>query len=180
MAHDPMDAEALLKSMADALPTHEKDDTTSDLSSSLDVVALFVHACMTSLGFRLRGFNEDRPIDNECTRLAPRLPTQWNKSLNSHSFVYAHTQSAMTFVLHISRMGAKIDIKGLATGHDRIASFDISSRDYISTAALPLRIPMTESGTEDRSNLQAKLKDVFMSPTRITGMYSLSFTVPTT
>jgi hypothetical protein len=59
MTSDPLSSAAVLKGMANALPTHEKEDTTSDLSSSLDCIALFVHACMVNLGFRLLGFNED-------------------------------------------------------------------------------------------------------------------------
>ena len=59
MTSDPLNSAAVLEGMANALPTHEKDDTTSDLSSSLDCIALFVHACMVNLGFRLLGFNED-------------------------------------------------------------------------------------------------------------------------
>lgn len=44
--------------MADALPTHAKDDTDSDLSSSYEAIALFAHACMTAVGFRLVGYRE--------------------------------------------------------------------------------------------------------------------------
>jgi hypothetical protein len=62
MAPDPLGPAAVAEAMVNALPTHEKDDTTSDLSSSLDCVALFVHACMANLGFRLLGFNEDQKI----------------------------------------------------------------------------------------------------------------------
>jgi hypothetical protein len=62
MASNPLSPAAVLDAMANALPTHEKDDTTSDMSSSLDCVALFVHACMVNLGFRLLGFNEDQKI----------------------------------------------------------------------------------------------------------------------
>ena len=62
MASDPLEASAVLEAMANAIPTHEKDDTTSDLSSSLDCISLFVHACMINLGFRLLGFNEERVI----------------------------------------------------------------------------------------------------------------------
>jgi hypothetical protein len=48
--------------MADALSTHKPNDTTSDLSSSHEALALFTHACMVSLGFRLLGFDEDKTI----------------------------------------------------------------------------------------------------------------------
>jgi len=62
MAPNPLNPAAILDRMADALPTHEKDDTTSDLSGSLDAVALMTHAAMAALDFRLVGFNEDQKI----------------------------------------------------------------------------------------------------------------------
>lgn len=52
--------EALLADMATVLPTPQDGDTTSYLSSSLDAIALFVHSCMRTAGFRLLGFNENR------------------------------------------------------------------------------------------------------------------------
>ncbi|EHL00119.1 hypothetical protein M7I_3879 [Glarea lozoyensis 74030] len=39
--------------------------------------------------------------------------------------------------------------------------------------ALPLRITLTESGDEDRSDLETKLKDIFISPSRIQDLASL-------
>lgn len=77
----------------------------------------------------------------------------------------------MQFVLHIDRMGAKIDVRGLATGDERIARFDITARDYISSSALPLRITLTADGTEDRSDLPQKLKTLFISEERIKGTH---------
>lgn len=62
MSRNPLSPAAVVTAMAQALPTHEDGDTTSDLSSSLEAVALFTHACMTSLGFRLVGFSEDKKI----------------------------------------------------------------------------------------------------------------------
>ncbi len=62
MASDPLSAENILKHMADALPTHKKDDTNSDLSSSYEAIALLAHACMTAVGFRLLGFGEGQKI----------------------------------------------------------------------------------------------------------------------
>lgn len=59
MANNPLSPQSILQGMADALPTHEKGDTTSDMSSSAEAVALFTHSCMINLGFRLLGFHED-------------------------------------------------------------------------------------------------------------------------
>ncbi|KAK3399997.1 PI31 proteasome regulator N-terminal-domain-containing protein [Sordaria brevicollis] len=169
----PLSPAALLDGMAAALPTHAQGDTTSDLSSSLDAVALFTHSAMTSLGFRLLGFSEDKPESDECASLAPRLPSTWNRSLSSHCFVYAHEQSSMRFVIRVDRMGSKIEIRGLGVGDERIARVEITTRDFISAAALPIRITISQSGEEDRSDLPEKLKKVFISEERITDLVSL-------
>lgn len=66
MASNPLRPQAVLQGMADALPTHEKGDTTSDMSSSFEAIALFTHACMVALGFRLIGFHEDEKIGKLC------------------------------------------------------------------------------------------------------------------
>lgn len=62
MANNPLSPQNILQGMADALPTHEKSDTTSDMSSSAEAIALFAHSCMVNLGFRLLGFNEDQKM----------------------------------------------------------------------------------------------------------------------
>ena len=111
----------------------------------------------------------------ECARIAPRLPAQWNRSPSSHSFVYAHTQSSMHFVVRVDRMGAKIEVRGLATGDERIARFELTARDYVSSAALPLRITMTPDGAEDRSDLPQKLRTLFISEERIKGIMIVFF-----
>jgi len=62
MANNPLSTDSILKFMADALPTHAKDDTNSDISSSYEAIALFSHACMVAVGFRLIGFGEGQKI----------------------------------------------------------------------------------------------------------------------
>jgi hypothetical protein len=62
MTLDPLRVDSILKRMADALPTHAKDDMTSDLSSSYEAISLFCHGCMVAIGFRLLGFGEDRKM----------------------------------------------------------------------------------------------------------------------
>jgi len=77
----------------------------------------------------------------------------------------------MQFVIRVDRMGGKAEIRGLAVGDERIARFEIAVRDYVSNAALPVRITMTSEGAEDRSDLAEKLKKVFISEERIKGMF---------
>lgn len=55
---DLFGAMRILQAMADALPTHVPNDTTSDVSSSHELIALLTHACMVVNGFRLLGFDE--------------------------------------------------------------------------------------------------------------------------
>ncbi|KAJ3574519.1 hypothetical protein NPX13_g4334 [Xylaria arbuscula] len=160
--------------MADALSTHEPQDTTSDLCSSHEALALFAHACMVSGGFRLLGFDEEKIHEAQCHELAPRLPANWNASFNTYSFVYAHQESARRFVIKIDRKGGKADIHGHALNSDRVARSEITTKDFISNAALPIRITMKD-GVEDRSDLVEKLQDLFVSKNRTKDLASLIF-----
>jgi hypothetical protein len=168
----PLSPNAILNGMAEALPTHPKGDTTSDLSSSHEALALFTHACMASLGFRLLGFDEEKTIEAKCRELAPRLPENWNASFNTCAFVYAHPQSALKFVIKIDRIGGKAEIRGVAIEDDRIARVEVTTKDYISNGSLPVRIALTNDSEEDRSDLPAKLRAVFISEGRITDLAS--------
>jgi hypothetical protein len=187
MASDLLSVQSLLQHMADALPTHQKEDTNSDLSSSYEAVALFAHACMVAVGFRLLGFGEGQKIgmdllindsqniakrhaESELQNVSPRLLPAWNSSFGSHAFLYAHSQSSMQYVVRVDRLGSKAEIRGIGLGDERISRFEITAKDYVSSAALPLRIQMTDDG-EDRSNLVSKLKGIFVSDAKIQGMH---------
>ncbi|KAI1856756.1 hypothetical protein JX265_011397 [Neoarthrinium moseri] len=173
MTTNPLHPAAILQGMADALPTHPHGDTTSDLSSSHEALALFAHACMASLGFRLLGFDEEKTIEAKCRELAPRLPENWNASFNTCAFVYAHQQSALKFVIKIDRIGGKAEIRGIALEDDRIARAEVTTKDYVSNGSLPVRITLTDDSVEDRSDLAQKLQAVFISEGRITDLASL-------
>jgi hypothetical protein len=80
----------------------------------------------------------------------------------------------MEYVIKVDRLGSKAEIRGIGIGDEKITRLEIVAKDYVSSAALPLRITLTESGEEDRSDLQAKLKDVFISPSRIQGMFAIT------
>ncbi|POS86291.1 hypothetical protein EPUL_001916 [Erysiphe pulchra] len=158
--------ESILRHLANALPTHAKDDTSSDLSSSYEAIAIFCHACMIASGFRLLGFREGQTLD-ECSLLAPRLSPEWNSTFNSFTFYYAYEESSMRFVIKVDRLGSKAEIRGIGLEDERINRFEVTARDYISQSSLPLRIKVSSDGDEDRSDLEEKLKDVFISSSRI-------------
>lgn len=170
MANNPLSTTSILKHMADALPTHAKDDPTSDISSSYEAIALFSHACMTAVGFRLLGFGEGQKMEAECAGTAPRLSHRWNASYGSHSFLYAHSQSSMEYVVKVDRLGGKAEVRGVGLGDERISRFEVTAKDFVSSAALPLRITLAADGEEDRRGLEAKLQEVFVTPSRIQGL----------
>jgi hypothetical protein len=163
-----LSSDTILQHMADALPTHSIEDTSSDMSSSYEAAALFTHSCMVAVGFRLLGLGEHEKDEEGCQRLAPRLPARWNSSFGSHSFFYAHSQSSMQYALKVDRLGGKAEIRGIGLGDEKITRLEIVAKDYVSSSALPLRIKI-ENGQEDRAGLPQQLKDVFISPSRIQG-----------
>lgn len=163
----PLEVQVILQAMADAIPTHPKGDTTSDVSSSYELLALLTHACMTSLKFRLLGFDEEKRIEQEIQTHAPRLPPSWNAGFGTLSFVYAHKQTSMTDLVNVTRMGSKAEIRGLAIGHDVIHRLEVVPRDYVDSSKLPLRITLREDGSEDRSDLPDKLRAAFVSEAKI-------------
>jgi hypothetical protein len=81
----------------------------------------------------------------------------------------------MQYVVKVDRLGGKAEIRGIGLGDERISRFEITVKDYVSSSALPLRIPIKENGEEDRSNLISKLKEVFVSEARIKGKLTGSF-----
>ncbi|KAL7629004.1 hypothetical protein AAE478_000522 [Parahypoxylon ruwenzoriense] len=173
MSTNPLSPSAIIQQMADALPTHPPRDGTSDLSGSHEALALFTHACMVSLGFRLLGFDEDKLEEAQCHDLAPRLPPNWNASFNTYAFVYAHQQSALRFVIRTDRMGGKAEIRGLGINDERITRVEVTIKDFVSNAALPIRISIDDEGIEDRSGIPEKLRNVFISESRIVDLANL-------
>ena len=81
----------------------------------------------------------------------------------------------MQYVIKVDRLGGKAEIRGIGLGDERIARAEVTAKDYVSSAALPLRITMTSDGNEDRSTLEEKLKGVFVSEDKIKGLFSFSF-----
>lgn len=76
----------------------------------------------------------------------------------------------MTFVVRVDRMGAKVEVRGLAVGDENIQRFEVTPRDVVLSSGLPLRISLTEQGEEERGDLVEKLRKVFTSEEAIAGM----------
>jgi proteasome inhibitor subunit 1 (PI31) len=126
----------------------EKINASADtLSSPLQAIAAFAHACMLSIGFRFIGFGEDHHagtshgcINEDVEFDESNVQKLWTSESDSHTeFRYAHPQSSMQYVIKVSRMGIKTLVLGMAIGVDRTVSLDIVTQDFTSAAFFPWR-----------------------------------------
>ncbi|KAK0746477.1 PI31 proteasome regulator N-terminal-domain-containing protein [Schizothecium vesticola] len=170
MGEMPPDARTLtsiVDAMAEALPTHEQGDTTSDISSSLDVITLLVHACMVKSQFLLWSTNDDpNKGDPECESLRPRLPKGWNDNTKLSTLVYTRHDSPRKFLIRVTRQGPSLEITGLIpSGPSHTHRFSLNARDVISQKNLPVRIAFSAQGHELRGQeLAAQIASVFTNP----------------
>ena len=87
----------------------------------------------------------------------------------------------MKYVLKVDRMGGKAEIRALGVGDNKIHRFEVTVRDFISSNALPVRIPFSRASgdnqaAEDRSvwgGLHGKLRNVFISEARMKDLADL-------
>ncbi|KAL8732505.1 MAG: hypothetical protein Q9166_002719 [cf. Caloplaca sp. 2 TL-2023] len=140
-------------------------DASPQLRDAYDAVALLSHSCMMAVGFRLQGLGEDHRIEIASDPEDPQpLPQEWNASTSSnYAFRYAHTQSALQFILKTSRLGNKAIINGLAIDDDKVHTLEVSIKDFLSQSSLPFTASPDDS-TEQSEN---KLANVFISAGRI-------------
>ncbi|KAF2148938.1 hypothetical protein K461DRAFT_282413 [Myriangium duriaei CBS 260.36] len=126
------------------------------LKTPYDAVAIAVHAALIAVGFRLIGLSEDERLPPCPSDTVPELPESWNiQSPANFSFVYAHSQSAMEYLVKINRMGGKAVVMGMGVGDDKNISFDIKIDEYISASSLPAT-PVTSSNRPSRPEATAE------------------------
>ncbi|PHH83499.1 hypothetical protein CDD82_50 [Ophiocordyceps australis] len=160
-------AGAVLQAMAAALPTHPPTDDSSDLASSYEAVALLLHAYLTARGFVLVSLDQDK-LNEECTSLAPRLPSSWNSSFGAYTLVYILPPSTRRLVILVNRIASRVEVRALVHGLDRISRLESAVRDIVATNGLPVRIPIT-NGQEDRGDaLVDRLRRIFTSEAVLT------------
>ncbi|EHY54001.1 hypothetical protein HRR83_004645 [Exophiala dermatitidis] len=130
-------ADSILEHMVKSIPTPPSDSPQQRLiKDPFAAVALFAHACMLAVGFRLIGLGEDHKIDTPAdSQDVQPLPAEWDAS-SSYAFRYAHPQSSMEFLVKVNRLGSKALIFGVGLGDDKTASFEIKAEDYISEGSL--------------------------------------------
>ncbi|KIW81951.1 hypothetical protein Z517_04977 [Fonsecaea pedrosoi CBS 271.37] len=161
-----LSADSILDYMVKSLPTPPSASEQPRLiKDPYAAIALFSHACMLAVGFRLVGLGEDHKIEaqSEPQDVQP-LPSQWDES-SSYAFRYAHSQSAMEYLIKVNRLGSKAIIFGVGMGDDKTASFEVKANDYISEGSLKEATP--------GANTVSALRNVFISNGRITDLASL-------
>lgn len=160
---DALSADSILLYMTKSLPSSETQ--TSRVKDPYAAVALFSHACMLAVGFRLIGLGEDHKTEAQSTpEDAQPLPLEWDVS-SSYAFRYAHSQSSMEYVIKILRLGSRALITGLALDHDKTTSFEIKAQDYISEGSL--------QNQSSEAEIKTALGHIFISPGRMTDLASL-------
>ncbi|KAI9803391.1 MAG: hypothetical protein M1833_000910 [Piccolia ochrophora] len=166
MAGNPLSAGSLSSFMAGSLP---KGDGPQ-LKTPYDAVALFAHACMVAVGFKLVGLGEDHKIEahSEASDVQA-LPAEWNAS-SSYAFRYAHPQSSMEYLVKVNRLGPKAVVFGIGLGDDRTNSFDIAIKDYISDSSFS---SLTNPDNRSTGDLSKALQDVFISEGRLCDLGTL-------
>ena len=124
----------------------------------------------------LLGAAADSVTSAEAESLAPRIPPGWCDSSDSIRFHYKHKQSSMTFIVRVDRMGGVVETRGFAVGDGVIQRFERKAGDVVKPDALPLHVAWTEdSKEEDRTGLEDKLRNLFVSEEALKSVFSFSF-----
>ncbi|KAI9873998.1 MAG: hypothetical protein M1830_010307 [Pleopsidium flavum] len=164
---NPLSAGSLATFMSSSLPK----DARPQLKNPYDAIALFSHACMIAVGFRLIGLGEDHKIEASSEAVDSRpLPSEWNAS-SSYAFRYAHSQSSMEYLVKINRLGSKAVVFGMGLGDDKTTSFDVQVKDYISESSFPF--PQSSETTQTDVQTSQALQNMFISVARVTDLGAL-------
>jgi len=162
MAEIPFSPPTVLNIVKASLP--QGPEAAPPLKSPYDAVAIFTHACMLSVGFRLVGLSEDDNLEAPIEGSNPKpLPQNWNTSPGNYGFRYAHSQSSLQYLIKVNRLGNKAVVMGLGIGDDKTTSFDIVVRDFLSESFYPY----------SAGDGAAKLEDGFISTSRMQDLANL-------
>jgi hypothetical protein len=182
----PLSVASVLKVMASSLPK----ETSPQIKSAYDAIALAVHACLHSVGFRLVAVSEDGSMGNilhafletyksnqileeliEESNTTSTLPPSWNFSQNI-TFRYDHPQSDKQVIVKVGRLGNNAVVDAIALGDNQRASFDVSVAEYISASSLPYS-PVTSDSASDSPSVLNGIQGIFVSAGRLRNLAAL-------
>lgn len=132
-ASGALKADSILSYIAKSIPAQEDKQAIKDPYAA---IAIFTHACMLAVGFKLVGLGEDHKIEahSEPSDTRP-VPTEWDQQ-SGYAFRYSHPQSSMEFLVKLTRLGGKAIVFGVGMGDDKTAQVEIKAEDYISQNSL--------------------------------------------
>ena len=84
-------------------------------------------------------------------------------SSSDYAFMYSHSKSSMQYLLKVGKLGSKAVVHGMGVGDDKVASFDIAVREFISESSLPFSVQPSTSESDATNSLQG----VFITAGRI-------------
>jgi hypothetical protein len=146
-------------------------DSSPQIKTAPEAIALASHAAMLAVGFRMVGLGEDHKLETPSDRDdVQELPTEWNANAGSYSFRYKHSQSSMEYLIKANRMGNKVVVMGMGLGDDKTCTFDVKSQEFVSDGNLPAT-PKKEGTTDDE--IERSIQDVFISVGRLSDLGSL-------
>lgn len=97
------------------------------------------------------------------------LPLVWNESKSDFAFRYKHSQSALEFLVKIGRLGGKAVVNGLGLGDDKVHTFDVAIKDFLSETSFPF----TKAANDDDQQSIRDLTNLFISAARVADFASL-------
>lgn len=105
------------------------------------------------------------------------LPENWNTTTTyNYAFRFAHTQSALHYLVKISRLSGKAVINGLGIGDDKVHTVDFVIKDYLSESSFPFTLPTSSSSGNDDDDSEQKarsLQHLYISPGRLADLATL-------
>jgi len=104
--------------------------------NEFDALVGAAHLAMRELGFRCTGLAEQPSSNSNETYDSKPLPEGWNQSADSYSFQYKHTQSSLSFLVKFLVLNDKLLIHAVAKEDNKIASLEISVKDYVNEKSL--------------------------------------------
>jgi hypothetical protein len=129
-----------MTSDADSIPIELRvqqtvKDKQPTLRNEFDAVVAVLHCTMREMGFICTGHEEKASSDDEFDKQV--FAEGWNKSNDSYSFQYKHTQSTMTFIVKYLLMNDKLLVHGLSKEDNKVFSLELSVKEYV-TEKIPL------------------------------------------
>ncbi|KZT62912.1 hypothetical protein CALCODRAFT_489446 [Calocera cornea HHB12733] len=130
MATNALDPSALLSTLPTLLPA-----SSPTLPNPLSALTALLHTILTGLSFRLQS-HSDTPLSPPPSSNA-LLPEWTVHSPESHTLLYKHPRSSLTYLFKLVRLGDKALIHGRSLESPATASVEITIADYTSASFWP-------------------------------------------